>query len=163
MMRSGDPFDPLELAVDLFEVALLAGAVALTAFASVEARAIRLERKALIRDLADARREGERWRMAARTHLEGLSRAISEKFAAWDLNGSEAEVAGPLLKGFSHREIADPCGCAPATARQHAASVYRKSGLSSRAQLTAFFLEDLLAPDGGATSVAALPRRTNAS
>ncbi|MDH3263174.1 MAG: hypothetical protein OEM24_04180, partial [Paracoccaceae bacterium] len=56
MARSGTPFDPLELAVDLFEVALLAGAVALTALASVEARAMRFERKALIRDLADARR-----------------------------------------------------------------------------------------------------------
>jgi hypothetical protein len=30
--------------------------------------------------------------------------------------------------------------------RQHAVSVYRKSGLAGRAELSAFFLEDLLLP-----------------
>ncbi len=30
--------------------------------------------------------------------------------------------------------------------RQHAVAVYRKSGLSGRAELSAFFLEDLLLP-----------------
>ena len=32
------------------------------------------------------------------------------------------------------------------TVRQHAVSVYRKSGLAGRAELSAFFLEDLLLP-----------------
>jgi len=32
------------------------------------------------------------------------------------------------------------------TVRQHSVAVYRKSGLSGRAQLSAFFLEDLLLP-----------------
>jgi len=32
------------------------------------------------------------------------------------------------------------------TARQHAIAVYRKAGLSGRAELAAFFLEDLLLP-----------------
>jgi len=32
------------------------------------------------------------------------------------------------------------------TVRQHAVAVYRKSGLSGRAELSAFFLEDLLLP-----------------
>jgi hypothetical protein len=34
--------------------------------------------------------------------------------------------------------------------RQHAVSVYRKSGLSGRAELAAFFLEDLLLPQPAA-------------
>jgi hypothetical protein len=32
------------------------------------------------------------------------------------------------------------------TVRQHAVAVYRKSGLAGRAELSAFFLEDLLLP-----------------
>jgi DNA-binding NarL/FixJ family response regulator len=51
-----------------------------------------------------------------------------------------------MLKGLSHKEIARVRATSEATVRQQAASVYRKSGLSSRAELSAFFLEDLLAP-----------------
>jgi hypothetical protein len=40
--------------------------------------------------------------------------------------------------------------------RQHAVSVYRKSGLAGRAELSAFFLEDLMLPvDPGRGAVGA--------
>jgi len=51
-----------------------------------------------------------------------------------------------LLKGFGHKEIAGLQSKSERTVRQHAIAVYRKSGLSGRAQLSAFFLEDLLLP-----------------
>jgi DNA-binding NarL/FixJ family response regulator len=51
-----------------------------------------------------------------------------------------------LLKGLSHKEIAEVRAITEATARQQARAVYRKAGLSGRADLAAFFREDLLLP-----------------
>jgi hypothetical protein len=51
-----------------------------------------------------------------------------------------------LLKGLGHREAAAVLERSERTVRQHAVSVYRKSGLAGRAELSAFFLEDLLLP-----------------
>jgi len=77
--RSTEPFEPLNLALDIFETVMLAGAILLTAWFSVEAREMRRERTELLRDLSDARSDSERWRQQARTHVDGLSRAIAEQ------------------------------------------------------------------------------------
>ena len=162
--RSGEPFTLLSVVVDLFEMVLLAGAVVMTAFISIEMRDAKHERGALLRDLADARRDGERWRKAARGHVEGLSRAIARQFDEWGLTEAEADVAGLMLKGLSHREIAGLRSGSEATVRQHATAVYRKSGLAGRAQFTGFFLEDLLspAPADADPAIAVVSDRTSA-
>ncbi len=155
--QSDDPFTYVNLAEEAFETGLLVGAVVLTSFFSFETRAMRNERRDLIVDLGNARRDGKRWRDAARNHVRGLSDAIAAQFREWKLTESESDVAVLMLKGLSHKEIAVLRDCSEATVRQHAASVYRKSGLTSRAQLTGFFLEDLLVPqserDGSQLSV----------
>jgi DNA-binding NarL/FixJ family response regulator len=51
-----------------------------------------------------------------------------------------------LLKGFSLKEVAEVRGTTERTARTQSATIYTKAGLSNRAQLSAFFLEDLLLP-----------------
>jgi DNA-binding NarL/FixJ family response regulator len=51
-----------------------------------------------------------------------------------------------MLKGLSHREVSEIRHTSEATVRQQALMVYRKSGLANRAELSAFFLEDLLLP-----------------
>ena len=157
-LRSKEAFDLWVFSVDIFETALLAGAVTMTAFTSVETRELRLERLELIDDLDTARREGGRWRAAAAGHVSGLSRAIATQFQIWALTGAEADVAGLMLKGLAHKEIAALRQCSEATIRQHATMIYRKSGLTNRAQLTAFFLEDLL-PESGQPSLAAATER----
>lgn len=144
--RSADPFDLWNFAFDLVEMALLIGAVAMIGFVSAETRDIRIERLELLDDLETARREGGRWRETARAHVNGLSQAIAAQFRSWALTGAEADVAGLMLKGLAHKEIASLRQCSEATIRQHATAVYRKSGLTSRSQVTAFFLEDLLMP-----------------
>jgi DNA-binding NarL/FixJ family response regulator len=149
-MRTDEPFDALSLAVDIVEMLLLASAVLLTAVFSVQTREMRNERQEMLRDLRDARADRARWRATARSHIDGLSSAIAKQFDVWGLTDAEADVAGLLLKGMAHKEIALLRGSSEATVRQHAAAVYRKSGLTSRAQLTAFFLEDLLAPSENA-------------
>lgn len=54
-----------------------------------------------------------------------------------------------LLKGLSHKVIAEVRATSERTVRQQALAVYRKAGLAGRAELAAFFLEDLLLPGGG--------------
>ena len=145
-VQATEPFNLINFCKDILEMALLAGAVAMTAFVSVETRDMRLERLELAEDLAAARRDSARWRDAARAHVNGLSRAIAAQFRSWGLTDSESDVAALMLKGLTHKEIAALRQSSEATVRQHATTVYRKANLTSRAQLTAFFLEDLLMP-----------------
>ena len=56
------------------------------------------------------------------------------------------EIALRLLKGHRHKQIAFETGRGARTVRQHPASGYQKSGLSGRAELAAFFLDDPLLP-----------------
>lgn len=103
----------------------------------------------IIRDLELARAQGQRWRSEARTYLNGLGEAIEVQFTRWNLTEAEREVALLLLKGLSHKEVATVRGVSERTVREQARSVYAKSGLTGRAALSAFFLEDLLAPIEG--------------
>ncbi|MBK9030946.1 MAG: helix-turn-helix transcriptional regulator [Myxococcales bacterium] len=100
----------------------------------------------LTRDVAAAQADAARWRAEASELVRGLADAIDRQLAAWQLTPSEAEVARLLLKGLSHKEIAGVRDASEATVRQQATSLYRKAGLAGRAELAAFFLEDLLGP-----------------
>ncbi len=98
-------------------------------------------------DLEDARVDAEQWRNESRELLRGLGIAIEKQFAAWQLTKAEAEVGLFLLKGFSHKEIAGIRHTSERTTREQARALYRKSGLTGRSSLSAFFLEDLLLPE----------------
>jgi DNA-binding CsgD family transcriptional regulator len=100
----------------------------------------------LIRELEVARAQGQRWRAEARAHLEGLGHAIDAQFARWNLTEAERDVALLLLKGLSHKEIAAVRATSERTVRAQARSLYAKAELTGRAALSAFFLEDLIAP-----------------
>lgn len=102
---------------------------------------------AVRRSLEDRRTERDVWRESARRALEGLGEAVSLQFREWELTPAEREIALLLLKGYSHKRIAEMTGRRERTVRQHAVVVYQKSGLSGRAELAAFFLEDLLLPE----------------
>ena len=90
--------------------------------------------------------ERDAWRQRAEKLLRGLGEEIDAQLRRWHLTPSEREVALLLLKGYEHKEIASLLGRSDRTIRQHAVSVYRKSNLSGRAELAAFFLDDLLLP-----------------
>lgn len=97
-------------------------------------------------DLAEALVEAEQWRSENRELMRGLGIAIENQFTRWQLTKAEAEVGLLLLKGLSHKEIAEVRQTSERTTREQARAVYRKSGLSSRTSLSSFFLEDLLLP-----------------
>ncbi|HPF35752.1 LuxR family transcriptional regulator [bacterium] len=97
-------------------------------------------------DLQGAWADREIWRGQALTLRRGLGEAIDAQLDRWQLTPAEKEVAFLLLKGYSHKEIASLSDRSERTVRQHGMAVYRKSGLSGRTELSAFFLEDLLQP-----------------
>jgi DNA-binding CsgD family transcriptional regulator len=79
-----------------------------------------------------------------------MGHAIDRQFEAWELTPAERDVALLLLKGYSHKAIAKHTSRSPQTVRQHAATVYRKGSLAGRAELSAYFLEDLMLPGADA-------------
>lgn len=97
-------------------------------------------------ELAESVAEAEQWRSEARELIRGLSEAIDDQFERWHLSPAEKEVGPLLLKGLSHREVAEVRAVTEATARQQARAVYKKAGLSGRHELAAFLLEDLMLP-----------------
>ena len=110
------------------------------------ARAAQNEALELAEQLAATREEASRWRGETRDLLKGLSAALDQQFDRWNLSPAEKEVALLLLKGLSHRDIAEVRSVTEATARQQARALYKKGGLSGRHDLAAFFLEDLMLP-----------------
>ena len=95
------------------------------------------------------RADHEHWKTEAARALAGLSAAIDRQLENWELTSAERATARGLLRGLSHRAIADRDGRSERTVRQHAVSVYRKAGVAGRAELAAFFLSALPEPDGG--------------
>jgi DNA-binding CsgD family transcriptional regulator len=108
---------------------------------TAQARAVDLER-----DLVGTRADLSRWRDEAQDHLRGLGVAIDRQFERWDLTIAEGEVAVLLLKGLSLKDVAAIRSTSERTVRQQSLAIYRKAGLAGRAELAAFFLEDLLLP-----------------
>lgn len=96
--------------------------------------------------LARVRSESQGWREENQQLLAGLATAIDGQFQRWGLTRAESEVGLLLLKGLSHKEIAGARQTSERTIREQARAVYRKAGLTGRASLSAFFLEDLLLP-----------------
>ncbi len=92
------------------------------------------------------RAERDAWRDRTQNLLRGLGEALDRQFSVWGLTPMEKETALLLLKGYSHKEVASLTAKSERTVRQHAISVYRKSGLAGRAELAAFFFEDMLLP-----------------
>jgi DNA-binding CsgD family transcriptional regulator len=112
--------------------------------------------------LHERREERDRWYASAQRALAGFGAAIDQQFTTWGLTAAEREVALLLLKGYSHKHIAQATGRSERTARQHATVVYQKAGLGSRAELAAFFLEDLLLPTDESAPAAASPATPDA-
>lgn len=97
-------------------------------------------------DLHLARADAERWRGEAEVALRGLSDAIALQLDRWGLTAAERDIGLLLLKGLSHKEIAQLRASSERTVRQQALAVYRKADVRGRAELAAFFLEGLPVP-----------------
>jgi len=130
----------------LYELALIIGGLVTTI--ALWLRWTRAERSLVQtqRSLAERQAERDAWRTSAERALQGLGAAVDQQLGRWGLTPAEREVALLLLKGKSHKEIASATDRSERTVRQHAVAVYQKSGRAGRAELAAFFLEDLVLP-----------------
>jgi DNA-binding CsgD family transcriptional regulator len=150
------------LALQTFELLIFLSALSGIAFHWWQMASERRRSRELHRELAEARAEvhrwaedARRWNREAETVLRGLGEAIDRQFDRWGLTPAEREVALLQLKGLRHRDIAGLRQTSERTVRQQALSIYRKSGLNSRNDLAAFFLEDLLLPQRTSSDVRA--------
>jgi DNA-binding CsgD family transcriptional regulator len=132
----------------VYELVLIAGALATAAYLWLGWREAERRSAALRREVGKGEAERDAWKSSAESALEGMARAIELQLAAWQLTPAEREVVGLLLRGRSHKEIAAATSRSDRTVRQHAAAAYRKAGLGGRAELAAFFLRDLPLGDG---------------
>lgn len=128
--------------------------------AALGIRRYREVRRQLVRlgaDLSEVSGRADRWRREHEVLLRGLGAAIEAQFRDWGLSAAETEIGMLLLKGLSLKEIAALRETSERTVREQARAVYRKAGLAGRAELSAFFLEDLLVARGEAAGVATPP------
>ncbi len=139
--RSGTHW--LHIAIEL--VILLFAAIGI-AVLWVRYLGTRRDAELLQRDLEAARADARHWRNESREALAGLGAAIDRQFERWELSPAEAEIGLLLLKGLTHKEIARVRSTSERTVRQQARALYLKARLAGRAELSAFFLEDLLLP-----------------
>jgi DNA-binding NarL/FixJ family response regulator len=95
-------------------------------------------------ELLETKKSYQDWKLKAQASSHELGRLIEGQFSVWHLSESERDVALLLIKGFSMKEVAEVRQTHEKTVRQQATSIYRKSGLSGRQELAAFFLEDML-------------------
>ncbi|MCB1316493.1 MAG: helix-turn-helix transcriptional regulator [Leptospiraceae bacterium] len=79
--------------------------------------------------------------------LATMRAAIRDQLNRWALTPGEARVAEGLIRGYSVKEIAGRLNRSEKTIRNQAAMVYQKSGMTGRADLSAFFLTDILGDD----------------
>jgi DNA-binding CsgD family transcriptional regulator len=142
-----DELSPADLVVDALGILLTVGAAVGVALLAQRLHAQHEERMALIRDLEIARAEGSGWRSKVRSHLAGLKAGMDRQFEEWGMTAAEREVGLLILKGLSHKEIAALRATTEATVRQQAQAIYRKARLPGKTAFSAYFLEDLLAPD----------------
>jgi DNA-binding NarL/FixJ family response regulator len=142
-----DDISAFDLAVDALSILLTIGSAVGVALLVQRMRTQHEEKMALLRDLEAARREGEEWRTKVQTHLAGIRTEIDRQFDEWGMTAAEREIGMLMLKGLSHKEVASLRGTTEATVRQQAQAVYQKSKLPSKTAFSAYFLEDLLAPD----------------
>jgi DNA-binding CsgD family transcriptional regulator len=137
-------FPPLgEVVIDLAEKLILVVAMGVVAWTVDGLLDLREHQVAMGNNMARAVAQGDAWRAQRRREIEALGQAIEDQFLAWRLTTAECDVAGLMLKGMSLKEIAIARDTSEATIRQQAQAIYRKSGLSGRAELAAYFLESL--------------------
>lgn len=101
-------------------------------------------KSALEKSLASTQREATMWEQKSRLYLKEFSEYIQKEFDKWHLTKSEREVALLIIRGKSSKEIAKLRFTSDRTIRNQCQSIYEKSGLSGRHELSAYFLEKII-------------------
>jgi DNA-binding CsgD family transcriptional regulator len=95
-------------------------------------------------DLGRARVDLDKYKENTKKFVEGLSEQIDSQLSRWELTKAEKDITFLILKGLSNKEIGEVRSTSEKTVRQQVSSIFQKSNLKSRLELSAYFLEDLL-------------------
>lgn len=95
-------------------------------------------------DVVGTRADLAQWRDELQARPRDFGAEIDEQLRAWGLSAAERAVAWHILRGVSYKEAADLRSTTERTVRHQAMSIYRKAGLSGRAEMAAFFLKGIL-------------------
>lgn len=98
-----------------------------------------------IREINSVLQQNQRMAGRLRAASGAFLDLLEESFARWGLTPSERDVALLAVKGLSIGEIARIRATREGTVKAQCAAVYRKAGVSGRAQLLSLFIEDLMA------------------
>ena len=74
---------------------------------------------------------------------------LAASFEDWGLTPAEKDVALFAIKGLSTPEIATLRCTSEGTVKAQTNAIYRKAGVSGRAQLLSLFIEDLMRDEAG--------------
>lgn len=127
----------------LLELALVATSITLASTLWLRWRDVTTELRSTRRSLQERESERQEWQATAEDALRSMRTAVEAQMDRWSLTPTEREIAYLLLQGVGHRQIAERTGRSERTVRQHAVSIYDKSGLDGRAALAGFFLQGL--------------------
>lgn len=94
-----------------------------------------------------AEQEFREFKLRNRQTLDQFRSALHEQFGRWDFSDAEIRVAEGLIRGYSLREIAARAGRSVKTVQNQSTAIYQKSGMTGRADLSAFFLSDMIGED----------------
>ena len=97
---------------------------------------------------ADRRRAEVQLRRASSAFMQ----LLAERMAEWSLTPAERDVALFAIKGMSTAEIAALRSTSEGTIKAQTNAIYRKAGVTGRAQLISLFIEDLIDKDSFAES-----------
>ncbi len=127
----------------VLELALVATSITLASTLWLRWRDVSAELRGARRSLEARETERREWQTTAEDALQSMRTAVEAQMERWALTPTEREIAFLLLQGVGHRQIAERTGRSERTVRQHAVSIYDKSGLDGRAALAGFFLQGL--------------------
>lgn len=124
-------FAPVSWAVyELVEVGALAGLV-LGVFVSASM-------------LSRSRKRQEKAESNLRLASGAFMEVLEERFREWELTPAERDVTLFAIKGLSIAEIANVRNTSEGTVKAQTNAIYRKAGVSGRAQLLSVFLDELI-------------------
>ena len=141
-LREGAGF--FHVAIELLLVLFSVGSAILILTRFISSAQVRYQRSE--EELSELRKQAKHWQREAHTLVHGLSQHIDRQLDKWEFTKSEKEIALLIIKGLSFLEISEIRNVKEKTIRQQCTSIYRKASVSGRAELSAFFLEDLLLP-----------------
>ncbi len=88
--------------------------------------------------------ERDRAKAVLRRASSAFMQVLNERLDEWGLTPAERDVALFAIKGLSTAEIAALRATSEGTIKAQTNAIYRKAGVTGRAQLISLFIEDLI-------------------